>query len=793
MYTFLRDSFLIIFLLFSLVLSAQPNFELVGFATMNGGTSGGEGGQTVTVSNYNDLKSYAESSAPYIIMVQGTISNGSSGGVINVNSNKSIIGEGGTAFLSGISINISSKNNIILQNFKITLVGTSTPKNINDGDCIGISGSSKNIWIDHLELYSEDPDQQTDIDKYDGLIDIKGQTGFITISWCYLHDHHKGGLVGAGDSDLYDDRLVTLHHNYYNKVKLRVPMYRGATGHFFNNYIKDAQKASEIRAGTCVRIEKNYYDNFSEFAIYTTSDSPGRTERIDNYLSKSQSRSFPSSCSANIPYSYASVLTNNTTDVKSIVTQYAGVGKIGESKDCNGVVNGDAYLDDCNECVGGNTGKVACVIDCNGDINGNAILDACGKCTGGNTGTEACAGIIEGEMACFSDGDPESTNAGFIGEGYLNFYNTLSSSGTWNIYSKNTQTAQIGIRYANGGEAARGMTVTVNGSFQTSFSGDATGGWTNWQTEYISLNLSEGANTILLTATTEEGGPNIDLFEFPDESLQPGSCDTDCNGVFGGTAFLDDCGECVGGNTGKEACTQDCEGNWGGTAYEDDCGVCISATNGRLECTGSIEAEEGCSIDPALLESSNDGFSGDGYVNVENTMGASASWMLNSNTAQTATLSFRYANGGASSRDADVMINGSSSGNLSFSATTTWTTWEMATAQVNLNEGNNEISLVALTTDGLSNIDLISYSKGISQAPCVITGIHDTKDAQLNIYPNPTQGEVKLSAPADWKLMNNMGTILKTAFESSQVDLTNYPHGVYYLVVEGVSYKLVKK
>jgi len=315
---------------FNLLQTQTPDFSQVGFSTLNGGTKGGEGGETVMVTTYAQLKSYAESATTYIIKVQGTITNGSAGGQLRVASNKSIIGVGGTALLSGVGIDISSKNNIILQNLKITLVGTSSPKDVNGGDCIGISGTSKNIWIDHCEMYSEDPSAQTNIDKYDGLLDIKGQTGFITISWCYWHDHHKGGLVGAADDDLYDDRKVTLHHNYYNKVKLRIPMYRGSVGHFFNNYIKDSDKASEIRANTCVRIEKNYYENFSEFAIYTTSDSPGKTERIDNYLSKTQSRAYPANCTAIIPYTYSNVLTTTTTDVKTIVPKYAGVGKIAD-------------------------------------------------------------------------------------------------------------------------------------------------------------------------------------------------------------------------------------------------------------------------------------------------------------------------------------------------------------------------------------------------------------------------------------------------------------------------------
>ena len=40
--------------------SQIPDYSLVGFATLNGGTTGGEGGTEVTVSDFNELKRYAE-------------------------------------------------------------------------------------------------------------------------------------------------------------------------------------------------------------------------------------------------------------------------------------------------------------------------------------------------------------------------------------------------------------------------------------------------------------------------------------------------------------------------------------------------------------------------------------------------------------------------------------------------------------------------------------------------------------------------------------------------------------
>ena len=58
---------------------------------------------------------------------------------------------------------------------------------------------------------------------------------------------------------------------------------------------------------------------------------------------------------------------------------------ISGSNDCNGVLNGLAYLDECNECVEGNTGEEPCLQDCNDEWGGVAFLDACITCVGGAT------------------------------------------------------------------------------------------------------------------------------------------------------------------------------------------------------------------------------------------------------------------------------------------------------------------------------------------------------------------------------------------------------------------------
>ena len=58
--------------------------------------------------------------------------------------------------------------------------------------------------------------------------------------------------------------------------------------------------------------------------------------------------------------------------------------------DCNGVINGEAYKDGCDTCIGGDSNVEPCLIDCAGTWGGDAQLDACGVCGGTNTDDSQC-------------------------------------------------------------------------------------------------------------------------------------------------------------------------------------------------------------------------------------------------------------------------------------------------------------------------------------------------------------------------------------------------------------------
>ena len=431
--------------------------------------------------------------------------------------------------------------------------------------------------------------------------------------------------------------------------------------------------------------------------------------------------------------------------------------------------------------------------DCAGVENGNATFDDCGLCIGGNTGRVACTGSIQGEDFCDAVGVQESGNGGFIGEGYVNFDNELNSSGVWNLQADQDMSVSIGIRYANGGTTARGMNILVNGTVQATITGSSTGDWTSWRGEYVTLNLLRGVNWLELRSLSADGGPNIDLFSYSTTGLTFAGCEADCHGIVGGSAFTDECGTCVGGNTGKTACVQDCAGTWGGTAPEDACGVCLGVNASYQPCSGSLEAEEACEVLGIMLEDRNEGFSGAGYVNTDNVQDAFASWMLHSAESGTYTISFRFANGGGDlSRDARVLINGEDKGLLRFPPTTTWTNWSIATTTIDLSSGIHELRLEAVTEGGLANLDILYMSEGLSAAGCLVTDIADKQSGILSVHPNPTNGRVQWNEEQSWELLNAKAERLNTGY-GNQIDLSEYHSGIYFVKIGHQVVKIVRQ
>ena len=109
----------------------------------------------------------------------------------------------------------------------------------------------------------------------------------------------------------------------------------------------------------------------------------------------------------------------------------------------------------------------------------------------------------------------QTENEGFLKNGYYNFDNSLSSYGTWEIFSKAEAKTTLTVRYANGGKDSRDMALKVNGKSAGSVSFPSTdASWTTYSEAKVDVLLKAGVNTLTFSSTTSEGGPNFDMFTF---------------------------------------------------------------------------------------------------------------------------------------------------------------------------------------------------------------------------------------------------------------------------------------
>ncbi|MBN1171780.1 MAG: cellulose binding domain-containing protein [Micromonosporaceae bacterium] len=280
---------------------------LVGWAAQNGGTTGGAGGSTATVTSASALDSALQSTSPMVIQVSGMIS---ISGMHKVASNKTVIGVGASSGITGGGLNVSGAKNVIIRNLVF--------KNADD-DSINVQNST-NVWIDHNDLSN----------GYDGLVDIKRASDYVTVSWNHVHDHDKTMLLGHSDDNASEDTgklRVTYHHNWFDGTGQRHPRVRfGNPVHVYNNYYSSIGSygvASTCNAG--VLVESNYFENTKDPFHLAEGDSPdGNLVARNNHMVNSGSGETGGSVNA-IPYSYTA---DTASTVKSTVTSGAGTGKI---------------------------------------------------------------------------------------------------------------------------------------------------------------------------------------------------------------------------------------------------------------------------------------------------------------------------------------------------------------------------------------------------------------------------------------------------------------------------------
>jgi Pectate lyase/Carbohydrate binding module (family 35) len=129
------------------------------------------------------------------------------------------------------------------------------------------------------------------------------------------------------------------------------------------------------------------------------------------------------------------------------------------------------------------------------------------------------------------------------------------------------------------------------------------------------------------------------------------------------------------------------------------------------------EAESSPATCTGTIDSNWAGFSGSGFCNGTNAVGAGAQFTVNASTSGTATLGVRFANGTTTARPASLIVNGSTVQTPSFEGTGAWSTWVTRTLSVSVNVGSNTIRLNPTTSNGLPNVDYLDFEVGGSPPP----------------------------------------------------------------------------
>lgn len=245
---------------------AAPDFKLIGFGAVNGDgvntTTGGAGGKTITIKTLAELEAWAaareKNTAPEVAVISGKISSSATVLItIKNGANITIQGEGQSGELQNVGLNIRDYGNVIVQNLKIHEV-------LYPNDAVTLD-NVQHGWINRCELHSK-IGEGISVDTYDGLLDIKKGSSYITISWNYLHHHMKCSLIGHSDNtgqQEEDSRIrVTYHHNWFSQTDGRNPSLRFGAVHMFNNYFDNiSDYGIAVRDGGHAKLENNVYHN----------------------------------------------------------------------------------------------------------------------------------------------------------------------------------------------------------------------------------------------------------------------------------------------------------------------------------------------------------------------------------------------------------------------------------------------------------------------------------------------------------------------------------------------------
>lgn len=163
--------------------------------------------------------------------------------------NLTIEGIGNDATLWGFGILLRKTNSVELRNF--------ASMNCMD-DCISIDTDNTNCWAHNLDFFYGNAGSDKDQVKGDGTIDIKGDSKYVTVSYCRFHDSGKSSLCGMKSET--GPNYIDYHHNWFDHSDSRHPRVRTMSVHVWNNYYDGTAKyGAGATSGCSIFMENNFF------------------------------------------------------------------------------------------------------------------------------------------------------------------------------------------------------------------------------------------------------------------------------------------------------------------------------------------------------------------------------------------------------------------------------------------------------------------------------------------------------------------------------------------------------
>lgn len=157
------------------------------------------------------------------------------------------IGDDATAW--GFGFLVRNASSVEFRNFAIML---------NPDDCVSLDTKNSHIWVHHMDFFYGNAGSDKDQAKGDGTVDLKGDSQYITTSYCRFWDSGKSSLCGMKSET--GPNWIDYDHNWFDHSDSRHPRVRTMSVHVWNNYYDGVAKYGVgVTTGGNAFVDRNYY------------------------------------------------------------------------------------------------------------------------------------------------------------------------------------------------------------------------------------------------------------------------------------------------------------------------------------------------------------------------------------------------------------------------------------------------------------------------------------------------------------------------------------------------------